>query len=203
MSMSCLAIEHEKTRQSLKDAFEDLFVKYGREFDDGDEIDIMNLRIVKKGGFLANSAVINFGNRYKKSREHQHHQNHHNQSDDELTEPSDFHTEDDFDSNDEIDEQVFEQVCTRIKKSQAISRLQSSNEPAYDFTVHFVPNSILCESIKTEFRGQHHFDSLLFVLIKEEIREDDESRNSLVNQDKRLCHCNQCFNCLLLQLMIN
>lgn len=37
----------QKTRDSLKEAFEALFDKYGREFDDDDEIDIMSLEVVK------------------------------------------------------------------------------------------------------------------------------------------------------------
>ena len=38
----------QKTRDSLKEAFESLFEKYGREFDDDDEIDILSLEVVKK-----------------------------------------------------------------------------------------------------------------------------------------------------------
>lgn len=38
----------QKTRDSLKEAFEILFEKYGKEFDDDDEIDIMSLEVVKK-----------------------------------------------------------------------------------------------------------------------------------------------------------
>lgn len=38
----------QKTRDSLKEAFENLFEKYGREFDDDDEIDIMSLEVVRK-----------------------------------------------------------------------------------------------------------------------------------------------------------
>lgn len=38
----------QKTRDSLKEAFESLFEKYGKEFDDDDEIDILSLEVVKK-----------------------------------------------------------------------------------------------------------------------------------------------------------
>ena len=38
----------QKTRDSLKQAFESLFEKYGRDFDDDDEIDILSLEVVKK-----------------------------------------------------------------------------------------------------------------------------------------------------------
>lgn len=38
----------QKTRDSLKEAFESLFEKYGKEFDDDDEIDIISLEVVKK-----------------------------------------------------------------------------------------------------------------------------------------------------------
>jgi hypothetical protein len=38
----------QKTRDSLKDAFESLFEKYGKDFDDDDEIDILSLEVVKK-----------------------------------------------------------------------------------------------------------------------------------------------------------
>ncbi len=38
----------QKTRDSLKEAFETLFEKYGREFEDDDEIDILSLEVVHK-----------------------------------------------------------------------------------------------------------------------------------------------------------
>lgn len=38
----------QETRDSLKQAFESLFEKYGKEFDDDDEIDILSLKVVKK-----------------------------------------------------------------------------------------------------------------------------------------------------------
>ena len=38
----------QKTRDSLKEAFESLFEKYDREFDDDDEIDILSLEVVRK-----------------------------------------------------------------------------------------------------------------------------------------------------------
>ena len=38
----------QETRDSLKHAFENLFEKYGKEFDDDDEIDILSLKVVKK-----------------------------------------------------------------------------------------------------------------------------------------------------------
>lgn len=38
----------QETRDSLKRAFENLFDKYGQEFDDDDEIDILSLKVVKK-----------------------------------------------------------------------------------------------------------------------------------------------------------
>lgn len=41
----------QETRDSLKQAFESLFEKYGKEFDDDDEIDILSLKVVKKSNF--------------------------------------------------------------------------------------------------------------------------------------------------------
>ena len=58
----------QKTRDSLKEAFENLFEKYGKEFDDDDEIDIMSLEVVKKSTSM-NSEMqkpLKFGFLYKK-----------------------------------------------------------------------------------------------------------------------------------------
>lgn len=45
----------QKTRDSLKEAFENLFKKYDREFENDDEIDIIKLKVVKKGDTLDKS----------------------------------------------------------------------------------------------------------------------------------------------------
>jgi hypothetical protein len=187
MEQPCLAIEHEKTRLSLKDAFEDLFSRYDREFEDEDEIDIVNLRVVRKGGFLANSAVKEFGECYRKRSEN-------------PLGPSDSSGPDSSaDEYDDIDEQVFERVCKRIKKSQAIARLNSL--PLFDHTIHFAPISMLCEPIKTEWKGQYSFDSILYTLVKNEFIEEKEAIKALT--EERICTCNVCFDCILLNEMIN
>lgn len=63
----------QKTRDSLKEAFESLFEKYGQEFEDDDEIDILSLEVVKKG--RRNKSVLQkpkkFGFLYKKKDEQQ------------------------------------------------------------------------------------------------------------------------------------
>ena len=58
----------QKTRDSLKEAFESLFEKYGREFDDDDEIDILSLEVVKKSAKTNSEAQKpkKFGFLYKK-----------------------------------------------------------------------------------------------------------------------------------------
>ena len=60
----------QKTRDSLKDAFENLFEKYGHEFEDDEEIDIISLEVVKRSTNLRNNNNIQkpkkFGFLYKK-----------------------------------------------------------------------------------------------------------------------------------------
>ena len=58
----------QETRDSLKRAFESLFDKYGQEFNDDDEIDILSLQVVKRGN-KKNSELQrprNFGYLYRK-----------------------------------------------------------------------------------------------------------------------------------------
>lgn len=60
----------QKTRDSLKEAFESLFDKYGKEFDDDDEIDILSLEVVRKSTTKNGSNVQKprkFGFLYKKT----------------------------------------------------------------------------------------------------------------------------------------
>lgn len=63
----------QKTRDSLKQAFENLFDKYGREFDDDDEIDILSLEVVKKSTKKDSNVQKprKFGFLYKKSGNHE------------------------------------------------------------------------------------------------------------------------------------
>lgn len=68
METTSFAIEHEKTRHSLQNAFEGLFSKYGREFASDDEIDILDLRVVKKGRTLEGMRPLEFGEAFHKKR---------------------------------------------------------------------------------------------------------------------------------------
>src|ERR1700729_4106990 len=57
--------ENPATRESLKNAFESLFAKYGRSFDDDDEIDLVNLKIIKRGNHLTKIKALRFGETFK------------------------------------------------------------------------------------------------------------------------------------------
>jgi Centromere protein Scm3 len=186
MEQTCSAIEHEKTRLSLKDAFEDLFARYDREFEDEDEIDIVNLRVVRKGGFLAKCPTKEFGECYRKRSEQL-----------QVSSDSSELGSSAADENDDIDEQVFERVCKRIKKSQAIARLNSL--PLFDHTIHFAPVSVLCDPVKTDWRGAYSFDSVLFTLIRHEYTEEKDAVRALIQE--KICSCNNCFSCILLKEM--
>ena len=60
----------QKTRDSLKEAFESLFEKYGHEFEDDEEIDIISLEVVKKSANTSKNSNLQkpkkFGFLYKK-----------------------------------------------------------------------------------------------------------------------------------------
>ena len=62
------AIEHDKTRASLQNAFEGLFSKYGRSFESDDEIDIIDLKVVKKGRTLEGMRPLEFGEAFHKKK---------------------------------------------------------------------------------------------------------------------------------------
>jgi hypothetical protein len=59
-----VAIEHDRTRQRLKHAFERLFDKYDKNFSEDDEIDIVNLQIVKRGRTLRKMRSVEIGDAY-------------------------------------------------------------------------------------------------------------------------------------------
>lgn len=65
--MSGFLFENAATRASLKSAFDQLFCKYGREFDDDDEIDLTDLSIVNVGGHVVRERARGFGSCYRKS----------------------------------------------------------------------------------------------------------------------------------------
>ena len=55
-------IQNLATRESLKNAFDNLFAKYDKEFTDDDEIDLSDLSLAKKGQHLSRlSHKQNFG----------------------------------------------------------------------------------------------------------------------------------------------
>ncbi len=64
-----IVFELQKTKDSLKQAFENLFEKYGREFEEDDEIDLFSLEVVKTGkqGIISvqSSRKQKFGYLYK------------------------------------------------------------------------------------------------------------------------------------------
>ncbi len=60
--------ENAATRESLKLAFDKLFAKYDREFDDDDEIDLSNMSVVKVGGHVMKEKKRGFGTCYKNHR---------------------------------------------------------------------------------------------------------------------------------------
>lgn len=63
LSLSC-----EETRKSLKSVFENIFSKYDREFDEDDEVDLLDMKVIKPGGHLARLTRQNFGNVFKKKK---------------------------------------------------------------------------------------------------------------------------------------
>src|SRR5258708_39681827 len=63
--MNKVAIEHDLTRQHLQNAFEGLFIKFDKNFDSDDEIDIMDLTVVKRGRTLEAMKPLDFGDAYR------------------------------------------------------------------------------------------------------------------------------------------
>jgi len=60
-----LWIENTATRKSLKNAFDGIFARYGRKFEDDDEIDLTELAVVKRGHHLSMSETREFGSVYR------------------------------------------------------------------------------------------------------------------------------------------
>ena len=60
------SIENSETRKSLKSVFENIFAKYGREFDEDDEVDLMSLQVTRPGGHLARLKPVHFGAAFKR-----------------------------------------------------------------------------------------------------------------------------------------
>ncbi len=62
------AIENFATRKSLKNVFDNIFAKYGRDFQEADEIDLETLNVIKSGGHLRSSRILSFGSVFKHRR---------------------------------------------------------------------------------------------------------------------------------------
>lgn len=176
MEQGCFAIEHEKTRLSLKDAFEELFAKYDREFEEEDEIDILNLKVVRKGGFLSKSRIQEFGECYRKRTK---------RSTESLSEEDE--------SSDHIDNQVLDQVCKSIKKTRVALR----QDNLLSHKKHFSPFTVLSEPMELRWDGHQAFDTALYSMIKDECKEEQRLEDEISQVYD--CHCKTCFNCVLLK----
>lgn len=195
MPEPCLAIEHEKTRLSLKDAFEDLFSRYDREFDEEDEIDIINLKVVKKGGFLSKSKVAEFGEFYKKRKTTSNMEGANDNTSGAESESSESET-------DEMDEEILEKFFKRIRKSQAIAKA-TSNLPSLDHQIHFTVRADMFQPIPLDWKGSFSFDSILFGLVNDDLKRSREVEWALTDKENRTCNCNKCFDCILIREMTN
>lgn len=110
--MGGFLFENAATRASLKSAFDHLFCKYGREFDDDDEIDLQDLSIVRVGGHVLNEKTRGFGSCYKKSSSR-------NVSGQASVEVSEIEQEDNYDD-------VFVRISGKVKAAAQMNRI---NEP--------------------------------------------------------------------------
>lgn len=60
------SIANTETRRSLKAVFENIFAKYGRDFVEDDEIDLVSLEVTKPGGHLARIKPLQFGEAFRR-----------------------------------------------------------------------------------------------------------------------------------------
>lgn len=60
------SIANTETRRSLKTVFENIFAKYGRDFAEDDEIDLVSLEVTKPGGHLARIKPLQFGEAFRR-----------------------------------------------------------------------------------------------------------------------------------------
>ena len=67
-----MTFEHERTRQSLQLAFENIFAKFDRPFSEDDEVDIAGLRVVKRGKTLGRAPVRPFGSVFRQESDGSH-----------------------------------------------------------------------------------------------------------------------------------
>ena len=148
---------------------------------------------------MVNTRVQEFGDCYKKKRDLDSQQHLSSEAELEVEDLSD--SDDENDISDDLSNQVFERVCKRIKKSQALARLSGAVEVLPDHRKHLVPKSALCEPVKTEWRGSISFDTILFTFIQDEYYREREVERGLLQGHS--CACEKCFDCVLVKELCN
>lgn len=183
------ALENAQTRQSLRNVFDNIFVKYGRDFNEDDEIDLVNLKVTKRGGHLARLRTLSFGTvfRHKKGV---HGRGHEGDSQDSQSQ-SQSQTQSQLPDPDPAVEDVFEAERRRLEPAvsdQMVAQIRSSFNRAV---------------ASTKTKPGSSFDVVLFGMI----REQEEGRRNTSRRQRLLAHSHassehqDCFDCTLLALL--
>lgn len=183
-AQNMFALENSRTRNSLRSAFENIFEKYGREFAEDDEIDLVNLEVTLAGGHLARIKRMEFGRVFRGK-----------QSNDAAGTISRHQLPSD-EENDEF-ENVFDSYNRRGQKPEDVSRIQSSFVRAVAVRKRKGASSKgrrkldACELSRPITLTPSTFNRLLTGIIKTE-------QVSLKRSARlRLHDCDGCFDCIL------
>lgn len=214
LTMSSCLFENAQTRASLKSAFDNLFKKYGRDFADDDEIDLLDLEIVKGGNHIGREKRRDFGSCFKKTSY-------------ELTESADTGPSMQNEMKDPMEENyddIFVRLTQKVQKAQAfplppLRRSHASPTVTLSPDLRITPmkpkvveNNISYISLKKKLNMEspkNHckakkvsFNDILLELIEKEEAELDKIADSIC---EKLCKCEspKCFECSLINACLS
>lgn len=179
------AIENAKTRNSLRTVFENIFAKYGRDFEEDDEIDLISLSVIKPGGHLARIKPLAFGRAFKDRKHNSEGPLDNNNNQRAITTQLEDFEEDVFETERKrLQPAVSTEVVARIRSSfnKAVASTKKSKKTSNDWFL---------------MRTYQSFDSLLLALCQRERRIFKDSASLY-----RCLHpIGKCFDCTLLKLL--
>jgi hypothetical protein len=213
-TMSSCLFENAQTRASLKSAFDNLFKKYGRDFADDDEIDLLDLEIVKGGKHIGREKRRDFGSCFKKTSHELIGSTDDPSGKNEMSDPMEENYDD-----------IFVRLTQKVQKAQAfplppLRRSHASPTVTLSPDLRITPiktklleNNISTISLKDNSKNMESprnrskpkkasFNDMLLELIEAEEAELDKIADNVCD---KLCKCEspKCFECSLINACLS
>lgn len=182
------SIANTETRRSLKTVFENIFAKYGREFVEDDEIDLVSLEVTKPGGHLARIKPLQFGEAFRRKVAQPSEASHASPTF-ETTEEDIFELGKGTLGPSEDEEQATRATATQLRFN-LVNAIAQSETASRRKKLKGTPN----RGQKRRKRKVRTFDTILTEIL------EDEARVTVVGL--RAPHATGCFDCLLFNAIL-